>query len=316
MSSRFSRRRCLQSLAGFGALALTGLSGCGESTPSSSRGEWLATFGRHGISPGRFTKPRGITIDADDNLYIVDMTARIQVFDADFKYLRHWQTPTHELGRPTGLSVARDGSIMIADTHYYRVLVYSPEGELLRTIGGTRGPGEGEFHFVTDIAEDSEGNHIVSEYGEWDRLHVYDLDWKFVRMWGGHGSQPGEFLRPQSITLDKQDRIWVADACNHRIQVFDTTGKHLKMWGEQGTALGQLAYPYALYFDPDGNLEICEYGNNRVQKFTPEGKTLGAWGEPGHRERQLFNPWCSVRDSTGRTIILDSLNHRVQVVRL
>ncbi len=88
---------------------------------------------------------------------------------------------------------------MIADTHYYRVLVYSPQGELLKTIGGTRGPGEASSHFVTDIAEDSQGNHIISEYGEWDRLHVYDRDWNFVRMWGGHGSQPANSCDPSRL---------------------------------------------------------------------------------------------------------------------
>ena len=79
-----------------------------------------------------------------DRLYIVDMTARIQVFDADGNFIRSWQTPVHDNGRPTGMSIDRDGNLAVADTHYYQVLFYSPEGELLRKIGGTRQePGRG-----------------------------------------------------------------------------------------------------------------------------------------------------------------------------
>ena len=63
-----------------------------------------------------------MAIDDQDQLYIVDMTARIQVFDGDGKFLRGWQTPEHAHGKPTGLSIAPDGILLVADTHYYRVL--------------------------------------------------------------------------------------------------------------------------------------------------------------------------------------------------
>ena len=51
-----------------------------------------------------------MAIDDADNLYIVDMTARIQVFTADGEFIRSWQTPVHENGRPTGLSIDRQGA--------------------------------------------------------------------------------------------------------------------------------------------------------------------------------------------------------------
>ena len=104
-------------------------------------GKALHTWGRRGISPGRLQKPRAMAIDANDNIYVVDMTARIQVFDREGRYLRGWQTPAAENGRPTGMSFARDGNLMVADTHYYRILFYTPAGELLeeRTLGGVMG---------------------------------------------------------------------------------------------------------------------------------------------------------------------------------
>jgi sugar lactone lactonase YvrE len=294
-------------------LALAGFSsGCVKSDLRDDRPELV--WGRIGISDGRFQKPRAVAIDTEDRLYIVDMTARIQVFDRDGNFLRAWSTPAHANGRPTGLGISRDGLLMVADTHYYRVLFYTPEGELRYdlTIGGTMGQGPGEFGFVTDVAEDSAGNYYVAEYGEYDRIQKFSPDREFVLEWGGHGDEPGHFARPQALAVTSDDRIVVADSCNHRIQIFDSTGNLLAMWGSQGASSGQLAYPYGLALDHAGNLYVCEYGNHRVQKLTLDGKPLGTWGREGRRPGQLFNPWSLVLDSRERVHVIDSMNHRVQ----
>ena len=277
-------------------------------------------WGRRGISEGRLQKPRALAIDAEDRIYIVDMTARIQVFDRDGNYLRGWQTPASENGRPTGLSVDNQGHLMVADTHYYRVLFYTPEGVLLedRTLGGTLGQAPGEFGLVTDAVQDSQGNYYVSEYGEYDRIQKFSSTGEFLLQWGGHGSAPGEFVRPQNLAVDSQDRIWVADACNHRIQVFDAGQEPVQLvscWGEEGPQPGQLKYPYDLVFDQKGHVYICEFGNHRVQKFTMDGEFVAMWGNIGREQGELHNPWALVRDSQGRTLVLDTYNHRVQRIQ-
>ena len=287
--------------------------GCDDDRSSTGRVEKV--WGTRGISPGRLQKPRAMTIDADDNLYIVDMTARIQVFDADGNYLRGWQTPVHVAGRPTGLSFDRRGRLLVADTHYFRLLTYSPEGTLIETMGGIPGHGPGEFGLVTDAVEDSSGNLYVSEYGEYDRIQKFAPDGKFLLQWGGHGSEPGQFMRPQNMVMDEHDHLWVADACNHRIQVFDGDGKLLDLWGEEGEEPGQLYYPYDLVFD-DGHLLVCEWGNGRVQKFDRSGKSLGCWGRRGRAPGELDHPWALVRDSQGRIHVLDTQNHRVQRITM
>ena len=137
------------------------------------------------------------------------------------------------------------------------MLVYTTDGELLadRTIGGESGSGPGQFNFVTDVAQDTHGNYYIAEYGEFDRVQKFTRDGKFLMQWGRHGSELGEFLRPQSIMLDAEDRLWVADSCNHRVQVFETTDKDatlVKSWGQEGSELGQLRYPYGLQLDGEG----------------------------------------------------------------
>jgi DNA-binding beta-propeller fold protein YncE len=288
-------------------------SGCSDSGDADSVPDKV--WGRLGAGKCQFSKPRAIAIDASDNLYIIDMTARIQVFDADGNFIRKWQTPEQANGRPTGMTISSiDGNLMVADTHYYRILTYTPQGELLTlaTLGGTMGQGPGEFGFVTDVVRDAHGNYFVSEYGEFDRIQKFSPDGKFILQWGGHGDAPGHFMRPQHLALDAEGMLWVADACNHRIQVFDGEGKLVRLWGEQGSAPGQLRYPYCLVLDGEGHVYICEYGNHRVQKLSLDGKPVATWGREGRKPGQLFNPWALVLDSQGRCHVLDSMNHRVQ----
>src|SRR3954453_19188170 len=254
----FSRRQ-FGKFAAAAALSTT-LGGCttrGEATGRPAENVW----GQLGAGNGQFSKPRAITIDAQDQLYIVDMTARIQVFDADGNFIRSWQTPEQKTGRPTGLTISSiDGNLMVADTHYFRILTYTPTGELLThsTLGGTMGQGPGEFGLVSDVVRDADANYYISEYGEWDRIQKLSPDGKFIKQWGGHGTQPGQFLRPQHLELDADGLLWVADACNHRIQIFDQQGKLVKLWGEAGSEPGQLFYPYCLGLDGKGHLYVCE----------------------------------------------------------
>jgi sugar lactone lactonase YvrE len=319
---RSSRRRFL---AAAGASAL--LAGCtgSSSTPSA---EPEAIWGRRGLAAGRLNKPRAIAIDKEDLLYIVDFTPRIQVFTGDGQFVRGWQPPVYTNGRPSGLAFNNEGNLLVADTHYYRMLVYSRDGKLLdkQTIGGTCGYGDGEFQFVTDAAQDSRGNYYITQYGEFDRIQKFSKDGKFLLSWGEHGNELGQFLRPQKIVVDKADLVWVTDACNHRVQVFDARGseaKRVKHWGEMGHAPGQLRFPYDILLDdaalagqPDGCVYLCEFGNHRVQKFTTDGEFIASWGANGRGPGQLDQPWGVARDSQGRMFVLDSYNHRVQRFRL
>ncbi len=293
------------------AIVVVRASGIGRGDPNE--GSLDLTWGRRGLGDGRLQKPRAMAIH-DEELYIVDMTARIQVFDLDGNYLRHWQTPTHVNGRPNGLGFDRQGRLLVADTHYYRVLIYSPQGELLDTLGGRNGQQGGEFGFVTDAVQDSQGNFFISEYGEFDRVQKLAPDGTFILQWGGHGTEPGQFLRPQSLAIDDHDRIWVADACNHRIQVFDSHGELQFLWGTEGTQPGQLRYPYDLVLDPDGNVYVSEFGNHRIQKFSADGTSLACWGSYGRQPGELNTPWALVLDDDGRVHVLDTLSHRVQRV--
>ncbi len=295
-------------------LILSALLGSGCDEPGSVAPDLV--WGVHGTKNGWLHKPRVAAFDAQDHLYVADLTDRIQVFDRDGTFLRAWRTPDFNVDGPSGLTIDRLGRLLVADTHFYRVLVYSSAGELLFQIGdGIQGTTPGKFGYPTDVVIDQAGNFYVAEYGENDRIQVFSPEGKWLRQWGGHGYDPGEFMRPRAMAMDSRERIYVADSCNHRIQVFDTNGKLLNMWGTRGTAPGEMSYPYDLAIGLDDALYVCEYGNSRVQKFTLEGKSIGLWGAPGREAGKLNNPWALAVDREGAVSVIDSNNHRVQRFR-
>ena len=283
-------------------------------------------WGRRGMSDGRFLKPRAITIDHQDHLYIVDTTGRIQVFDAEGELLRSWSTPQTANGRPTGMATkaiaGKDGTprLYVADTHYYRMLVYTLDGKLLpeEQIGGVAGHSPGEFAFVTDAVCDDDGFFYIGEYGDSDRIQKFSPDGEFVTQWGGTGHSSGKFVRPQSLVVDN-NILYVVDAGNHRIQRFDVSEdqpKLIDIWGKEGKKTGEFYYPYDLALASDGTVLVCEYGNQRLQRFDNQGKWIASWGGPGFDPGQLYQPWGLTIDSSDRVHILDSNNHRVQRITL
>lgn len=285
---------------------------------SSSNQEPDLVWGKRGIRPGDFIKPRAVTMGKDsagnEELYIVDFAGRIQAFDLNGKPLRNWNTPSIENGRPAGLAwSSKLQQLLVADSHYQRILCYSPTGQLLKTITGDS-TALGPFQYIGDIVEDREGNWYISEFGneEQDRIRKLTPEGKLITSWGSHGTETGQFSRPRGLAISDANELFVADSCNHRIQVFDLNGKQLRTIGSHGSEPGQLQYPYDVTIGAQNEICITEWGQNRVQRFTMDGKSLGIWGKPGRNPGCLFQPWGSCVSQSGQVFVLDSENHRVQ----
>jgi DNA-binding beta-propeller fold protein YncE len=300
-------------------VAMVPLAGCGGAAPR----EPDLVIGKRGLRPGDFIRPRAATIGftpaGDAELYVVDFEGRIQVLDLDGKYLRGWRTPVIDNGRPAGLGWSRrTGNLLVADSHYQQLLVYSPQGELIKKIPGTLGEGNlGPFEYVADVEEDTAGHLYVTEFGNEAQARVRKLTaaGEHLKSWGTHGSKPGEFLRPRGLAISDAGEVYVADSSNHRIQVFDVEGKFLRQWGTAGTGPGQLQYPHDVALGPNETVYVAEFGNNRIQKFSTTGQSLGMWGTAGRAPGFFNQPWAVVVDKSGRLFALDSYNHRVQRVK-
>src|SRR5208282_3969263 len=101
-------------------------SGCSMDTPTektldSQFFSKMEIIGSRGVGVGEFNKPRSLTVDRDDNLYVVDMTGRVQKFSPDGHYLLQWQMPQTEKGKPKGMCRDNAGNIVLVEPHYSRV---------------------------------------------------------------------------------------------------------------------------------------------------------------------------------------------------
>jgi streptogramin lyase len=296
---------CRLGLVGLGLLLLAG---CQHDEPE-------LVWGRKGTQPGDLVRPRAVAIDADDHLYIVDFTARIQAFDRDGHFLDLcWTTPDYRNGRPSGLSIDRDGNLLVSDSHYHCWRIYSREGKELRVYGGKAGSGPGELGYISDVVQDADGFFYVAEFCENQRISKFDKDGNFIKSWGSVGTDPGQFGRIRALSLGPDRLLYVVDATNHRIQVFTRDGQLVECWGQPGSAPGQLSYPHDLVFGKHGEVYVVERGNNRVQKFTIHGQSLGCWGGPGREPGKLHEPWALAMDSHGKLHVIDTENHRVQLI--
>jgi peptidylamidoglycolate lyase len=80
----------------------------------SAEGKFLLDWGHKGQGPGEFDLPHNVAVDAQGRVYVADrMNVRIQVFDANGKFLNMWKSD--ELGRPWGLAIGPDGLLYMVD---------------------------------------------------------------------------------------------------------------------------------------------------------------------------------------------------------
>lgn len=250
--------RAARVVAPIAALALL-LPGCERPAPDGEPLRVLVQFGETGDKPGQLAYPRAIDADTVHNppsVWIADRTGRIQRYGLDGAPLGLFTIPQWDAGMPVGLTMDDQGRLWVADTHYHRVLVYTPDGApgapgapgttgsaRLTAQFGAYGKGDGQFIYPTDVAlvpsptGDAKDSRIfVSEYGGNDRVSCFDGEFTFLFSFGREGSGSGqngervEFQRPQSLVWDPaRQRLFVADSGNHRIGVFTIRGE-LERW--------------------------------------------------------------------------------------
>ncbi|MFN8593560.1 MAG: hypothetical protein U0031_19035 [Thermomicrobiales bacterium] len=210
----------------------------------------LADRAGPGTEPGQFTDPIGVAVGRDGTIAVVDSgNARLERFNRDGDLLDVWGdgangvsfTRTENGLGPTGVTIAPDGTIWVADTWGHRVVALDASGAIVQTIGG----------------------------------EIYDTGDDPARV----GEAGGRFFGPRDIAIG-DDAIYVSDTGNERVQRFTRDGTFVSTWGGYGTGLGQLIEPVGIAVGPDGNIYVADSGNARIAIFTPDGTPAGEWPVP------------------------------------
>ena len=229
----------------------------------NSRGV-ISTYAGNGIdgakgdsgpaTKGQLSKPFGLALDKQGNLYIADRKSnRVRMVtaqgilhtvagDGGF-FFSGDNGPAYRasVAGPTGVAVGKDGTLYIADRNNNRIRAVDTQG-MIRTVAGT---GRQDYNGDSEVARDT-------------NLHL-----------------------PFGLALDPDGNLLVIDRSHYRIRKVDprrgsvktVAGNGKKMFaGDGGPATGAtLSFPQGLIVDKNDNLLISDKGHNRIRQISPDG---------------------------------------------
>jgi DNA-binding beta-propeller fold protein YncE len=221
----------------------------------------------------RWGAATGVAVDRDDNVYVLhrNPTMPIMVFDRNGKFLRAWGQGMFKTTH--FLRVDPSGNVWVTDRGDMQAFKFSSDGKLLMTLGkkGVLGDNTSQdtFNGMADVSFSKSGDIFIADgEGPNTRVVKFAEDGKFLKWWGGKGTDPGQFNVPHSIAIDSRGRVYVADRSNNRIQIFDSEGKVLDQWTNFGT-------PWGLYIKGDLIYVVDGSENNCLMiASTKDGKLL------------------------------------------
>ncbi len=180
-----------------------------------------------------------------------------------------------EIQSPSDIVIDSNGNYYVADSKSNTVWVYNVEGVLTGSIGKPGGSADGELNFPTGLHLATRNNRqelFVADTSN-SRIQVFALDGTFLRTLGssvkmGETEWQGRFGRPQSVLIDQQDRLHVADIYLNRVQILNPdTGAYISSYGGFGTEQGQFKLPMDIEMTSAGTILVNDADNARIQEM-------------------------------------------------
>lgn len=161
-------------------------------------------------------------------------------------------------------------------------------------------------------------NGLITLY----QLHPQLKTWVPYRFFGGFGTAPWQFERPQGIAIDpiNQD-ILIADSGQHRIARWRITPSGIcglvSTFGQLGDQEGEFNTPSDLCFDLQGHCYVVDQFNHRIQIFNQQDVYQGQFGQPGYSPDQAeFLLPTSIAYTEDHLIVSDLVNRALKVFTL
>ncbi len=279
-------------------------------------GEYIlvAQWGRAGTGDGEFGYPKGVAVDGDGFVYVVDnVNDRVQRFTSAGVFVSAWGGTGAGTGRfngPEKIAIDAGGVVYVTDAGNRRVQRFTRDGIFISTWGG-EGTGEGEFLHPFGVAA-GDGLVWVSDNLA-HRVQRFTADGSFLSAWGSQGSGDGEFDGPSGCAYRAGGgRVVVCDCRNDRVGRFLPAGGLDGWFGAGGAGDGEFHCPSDAAVDGAGSIYVCDLGNDRVQIFSPSGVFVAKLGSTGSGEGEFDHPEGIAVDAQGNLYVADGRNHRIQ----
>lgn len=242
-------------------------------------------IGFKGAGRGGFGGKISLAFDSEGNIYVSDEENRlVQKLDRDGNPLLTIppdpSSPDNPFNKPGDICVDGEGNIYVADTGAYPwdtdssppvylfgpcVLVFSPEGELLRRVFIDKPEGLPKGVLPARAIVDERGRYAL-------------------------GVQPEGYDRKVYVAADAKGNLYVLDPKRHRIHKFNPEGKLIATFGRYGGGPGEMDDPSDIAVSPSGEVYVADKGNHRVIRFSAAGRYLGSFGGKGLGVGELLKP--------------------------
>ncbi|VAW66703.1 hypothetical protein MNBD_GAMMA08-2516 [hydrothermal vent metagenome] len=272
------------------------------STFAGKPGSTGTTDGKAGKA--RFNSPQGITIDGNDQLYVVDRfnyAVRKITPDGVVSTIAGAMEPSHsedgvglsaKFAEPDGIAIDSKNNLYVTDGNAVRKI--SPSG-VVTTLAGiayetgsTDGMGSvARFIGVSGVATDRAGNVFVCDLESIRKITPSGEVMTFV----GDKDDAGPIGYPTGIMIDGEDNLYVTDSDHiiHKISSKGVVTLLAGVSGESGNKDGpnkraQFAYPHGLAIDKAGSIYIADTSNNAIRKISLDGKVITIVGSVEKKE--------------------------------
>jgi DNA-binding beta-propeller fold protein YncE len=188
-------------------------------------------FKRRLGEPEMFDRPAGLTVNPNGSrLYVVDTGGvtsnrhRVLVFDAWTGSLLHTISKRGqaegELNLPRDATIDNEGNLYVVDGGNFRVQVFTPEGEFVRSFGSI-GRQSGQFSRPKGIGVDQQGNVYVVDTA-FGNFQIFNSEGQLLMAVGSRNSSagPARFMLPAGLAIDEDGRVYMVDQYFRKVDIF------------------------------------------------------------------------------------------------
>lgn len=237
-------------------------------------------------------------VAARGNFIFVADAARRQIFRYDLGQQTMTVLADYPSGNITGIDVASDLSLYVADSGVRQIMHFSWDGRVLPPIG----QGADIEQAVAVVVDDIKGRVLVA-----DAMGNRVLN--FNRL--GYLQSAFEPLQARSIAAMAQgpDGVYLVDRLSRQVVVTGLDGSDRYTFGE-----GRLRDPAAIAVDRFNRVFVSDSFDNTIKVFQ-HGDQIGSFGGTGPAQAQ-FNRITSLWLEQNMLYVSDSVNARIQIFRI
>lgn len=223
------------------------------------------------VGDARLTRPLGLRIDAQDQLWISDTGAqRVLVRAPDGSLADTFTFAGAELAAPPDITDAYpspDGRFLwIADNDHSQLLRVDRAARTT-TVVGTLGAALGQLNYPYSLAVNVRGDVVVSDVIN-GRVQVFNAEGAAAGTIATYGVELGQLYRPKGLALDRDSNVWVTDSTLGVVQVFTRDGRLIDVLRDAAGQPLHFEHPIGLAFDVVGAIYVVEQSAPRVIKLT------------------------------------------------